>query len=60
MKINLIIFDILATLFPFLTQANSSGEVIKPISEGLQPIVRIKDKPLKLSSPTTRYFRKQG
>jgi hypothetical protein len=34
----------------FNAQANGSGEDIQAISEGLQPTVRIKGKPSKLSS----------
>jgi len=50
LKFNIFVFFILANFFPFNAQANGSGEDIQAISEGLQPTVRIKGKPSKLSS----------
>jgi CubicO group peptidase (beta-lactamase class C family) len=50
LKFNIFIFCLLANFSPSNAQANSSGEDIRPISEGLQPTVRIKGKRSKLSS----------
>ena len=50
MKFNIFVFCLLANFFPSNAQANGSGEDIQPISEGLQPTVRIKGKQSKLSS----------